>query len=261
MKQKQLYNDISPIWLLLVFEVYMNIAICDENIKNGEYVKEQTIRYLLENNVNANCFAFNNAADIMASEENFDMAILETHFQAVSGIKIGSFLKRKNEAIFLIYIAKDYSYLDDAFDVGAKRYLIKPISESAVYSSLKAAFDFLNEESAECYLKSNGTIKRILKSSIIYLEISGRKTKVVTKSETLTSKMKIQDWQKRLDPSLFASPHKSFVVNLKHISECKRFGGQYYVCMVDNKYIPITRTRKSEFEKAYYKYLKHKNLI
>ena len=237
----------------------MNIAICDENKDIGENIKKQTALFMREKGIESKCFVFETAVELMVSNEIFDIVILDANFSEISNAQISNYLKRQNNAVALIIVADDYSYLNDAFDIGARRYLIKPIDETLL-CALDSVIDYLNNETAECYLENNGAIKRVSKSSIIYLEISGRKTKIVTKNDCFISKMKMHEFQKSLNPALFVSPHKSFFVNMGQISECRRFGGQYYLCMSDNKYIPITRTRKAEFEKAYYQFIENKRL-
>jgi DNA-binding LytR/AlgR family response regulator len=234
----------------------MNIAICEE--KNGELIKNKTVKYMKEKNIAPGCFVFQKAVDLMVSNEIFDILILSSEFSEISA-QISTYLKRHNNEVAIIFTADDYSNLNDAFDIGAIRYLINPIDE-ALSSALDCAINYINTQTTECYLENNGIVKRVSKSSILYLEISGRKTKIVTDKECYYSRFRMQDFQKALNPAQFASPHKSFYVNLGQVTECRRFGGQYYLCMSDNKYIPITRTRKSEFEKAYYKFIENKKL-
>ena len=236
----------------------MNIAICDGNNSSCEYIKSETSRFMSEKGIESNCFIFETAVDLLTSNEFFDVAILNPNFTEINSAQIINFIKRHNNAVALIFIADDYSYLNAAFDVGARRYLIKPVDDEALISALEAAIDYLDRETSECYLEENGTVKRIPKSSIVYLEISGRKTKVVTKNDVFLSKIKMQDFQKSLNLAQFASPHKSFYVNMDQINEFGRLGGQYYIFMSDNKFIPITRARKAEFEKAYFQFLKNK---
>ncbi|MBE6741880.1 MAG: response regulator transcription factor [Ruminococcaceae bacterium] len=236
----------------------MNIAICDKN--NGEQIKNETLCFLDKKDIEGRCFIFKKDVDLLASNEIFDIVILDTDFSDISSAQIINYLKRYNNEAAIIIVSDDYARLNEAFDVGARRYLIKPIDET-FFSALESVIEYLKTETTECYIEDNGTIKRISKSSIIYLEISGRKTKIVTNNECYFSKLKMQDFQKILNPAQFASPHKSFYVNLGQINECLRFGGQYYLCMSDNKYIPITRTRKADFEKTYLQYLKRKNLM
>ena len=239
----------------------MNIAICDENNNFGEFFKNTISRYMLDNNVMANCFVFQSALDLMSSNEIFDVVFFETGFSMANIIQISNFLKRQNEAVALIFISDDYTFLNTAFDLGARRYLVKPINKGMLLDALDTAINYLDKETVECYIDNKGTISKILKSSIIYLEISGRNTNVVTKSDVYTSKTKLQQWQEYLSPAQFAAPHKSYIVNMQQISECRRFSGQYYLCMSDKNYIPITRTRKAEFEKAYFQFLKNKKLM
>ena len=233
----------------------MNIAICDEN--NGDNIKSKTAHYMNKKNIAHSCFVFKSAVDLLVSNETFDIVILCAGFSEIRSAQITGFLKRYNKELAIIFIADDYSYLNDAFDIGAIRYLINPVDDTLI-SALDCAINYLNSETTECYLENNGTIKRVSKSSILYLEISGRKTKIVTDNDCYFSKLKIRDFQKSLNPAQFASPHKSFYVNLGQIVECRRFSGQYYLRMNDNKYIPITRTRKAEFEKAYYQFIENK---
>ena len=218
----------------------MNIAICDKN--SGEHIKEEILRYMKKQDIKNSCVVFKTTLDLMVNSNAFDIVILNAEFSEISNAQICSYLKRFNNEVAIIFIADDYSRLDDAFDVGARRYLVNPIEKT-----LPLALDCAVE-----YLKSK---------TIIYLEISGRKTRIVTNNESFLSNIKMQDLQYSLGAERFASPHKSFCVNMEAISEYRRFGGQYYICMTDNKYIPITRTRKPEFEKAYFEFLKNKNLL
>ena len=236
----------------------MNIAICDKN--NGEQIKHEILRYMKKQDIESICEIFKTPLDLMVSSKAFDIVILNAEFSEISNTQIGSYLKRFNNEVAIIFIADDYSRLDDAFDVGARRYLVNPI-EKTLPLALDCAVEYLKSKTIDCYLENNGTIKRVSKSSIIYLEISGRKTRIVTNNESFLSNIKMQDLQYSLGAERFASPHKSFCVNMEAISEYRRFGGQYYICMTDNKYIPITRTRKPEFEKAYFEFLKNKNLL
>ena len=235
----------------------MNIAICDEH--NGDFIKNITVNYMNKKNITHNCFVFQRAVDLMISNEVFDILILNSAFSDISA-QISSYLKRHNNEVAIIFTSDDYSHLNDAFDIGAIRYLINPVDDTLL-SALDCSINFINNQTTECYLESNGTIKKVSKSSILYLEISGRKTKIVTQNGCYYSKLKMQDFQKSLNPAKFASPHKSFYVNMGQIAECIRFGGQYYLCMSDNKYIPVTRTRKAEFEKAYYQFIENKKLM
>ena len=239
------------------FEVIMNIAICDENNSTGEYIKNQAARFMSEKGIEGNCFFFETAVELLTSNELFDVAVINPGFSGTNNAQIINFIKQHNSAVALIFIADDYSYLNDAFDFGARRYLINP-DDKTLFPALDSVIDYLNNETAECYLEENGTVKRISKSSIVYLEISGRKTKVVTKNGVYMSKNKMQEFQKNLNLEQFASPHKSFYVNMDQIQELGHLGGQYYIYMSDTKFIPITRTRKTEFEKAYFHFLKNK---
>jgi len=255
MKQEQLYLNISPI-AAFDFEVIMNIAICDEH--NGDVIKGITVNYMNKNNIAYNCFVFQRADDLMVSNEVFEILILNSAFSEIS-TQISRYLKRHNNEVAIIFMSDDYARLNYAFDIGAIRYLINPVDDTLL-SALDCAIKYIYDQTTECYLESNGTIKKVSKSSILYLEISGRKTKITTQNGCYYSKLKIQDFQKSLNPKQFASPHKSFYVNLGKIVECRRFGGQYYICMSDNKFIPITRTRKAEFEKVYYQFIADKKI-
>lgn len=238
-------------------EVIMNIAICDKNSSTVEYIKNQTDGFMNETGPKSKFFIFENTVDLLACDSIFDIVFLNPDFAKISNAQIIGFIKRHNNAVAIIFVADDYSYLNEAFDLGVRRYLIKPVDKTLL-SALESAIDYLNNKTAVCYLEDGGTVKRVAKSSILYLEISGRKTKIVTKNDSFISKVKMHELQKLLNPVQFASPHKSFYVNMEQITEYRRFGGQYYIWMGDNNFIPISRTKKAEFEKEYYRFLKNK---
>lgn len=98
------------------------------------------------------------------------------------------------------------------------------------------------------YLKdSNNGIEAVRFCDIIYLEIIGRKIKVITKDNVYFSSRTMSDWYDVLQNFHFALTHKSFIINLDYITYYK----PDHVILDERYYIPISYKKRSSFRKAF----------
>lgn len=226
----------------------MKIAICDKEQEYIEDIENHLNQYFSEHNLHLELFKFSNSTDILNSSKSFDIAILGIEIDETNGIEIGKELQKMNPGTALIYVTAYDHYLDDALNLGVIRFFTKPIDSERFFRGLDFAIEKIDNTEIKFYLydetKGLATVRC---NDIIYIEICGRKTMVVTKNKKYTSRESIKFWHDKLNKSYFEFPHKSFIINTNYITYYSRDR-----IILDEKYdIPIAYSKRAEFKQKF----------
>lgn len=135
-----------------------------------------------------------------------------------------------NAQIFSVYTAPDCKiifvsinpeYFQDVYYVDHLQFLVKPIERKRLDFALgKVAA--LCEKEYVC-LKIRGAIQKILAESILYFEVSGHTTTIHLNDETeQLCYITLKEIERRLNQTIFLRCHRSFIVNMKHVSRYER---------------------------------------
>lgn len=199
----------------------MKIAICDDELSIRQEIKNVLSSYFSDKLINAEIYDFENGEDLLNSEIIFDMAFLDVEMPMLDGIETGKTLKHKHSNIVIFMITAYSDYLDDAFELGAYRFLQKPLDVPRLYRSLDAALLSMSSKDIKLICANNESVV-ISTGSIVYCESYKRKTKIVTTNGEYISKEKIDVWKKMLNELIFYSPHSSFIINFNYIKSFNR---------------------------------------
>lgn len=96
-------------------------------------------------------------------------------------------------------------------DIDAFRFLSKPLDTLRFMDGLNKAVKLIDSTVVEFMLKDGSTVYKIDSDTIVYVEIVGRNTKVVTRDKEYISENSIDYWRKSLDASYFYQVHKSLL--------------------------------------------------
>lgn len=226
----------------------MKLLICDNEEECVKDVDRHVRQFLFEHGTEAEicmCYSSNEA---MENIDYYDIAFLDVEMDGENGLYIGKQLQEINPQIVLIYITAYDHYLDDALDLGTTRFFKKPINSQRFYKGLERAISKLDNTEIKFYLQSNDNGTETIKiSDIIYVEIIGRKTKIVSKNKSLYSNENIKSWKDKLSKSYFISPHNSFIVNTNYITYFQKD----HIILDGKYYVPIAYKKRSEFKRKF----------
>lgn len=222
----------------------MKIAICDDEFKIRKELQEALSVYFTEKLIDAEIFDFESGEDLLSSETAFDMAFLDIEMPTSNGVDTGKKLKQRLPNIVIIMITAYSEYLDDAFDLGAYRFLPKPLEITRLYRSLDAALLSMSSKDIRIICANNESVV-ISTKSIVYCESYKRKTRVVTTNGEYISKENLNSWKEKLNELNFCSPHTSFIINFNYI---KSFNRKSLVLSYLDKSIEISIVPKKQQE-------------
>ena len=185
-------------------------------------------------------------------EENtgkIDIAILDVEMDNINGIEAGYEILERNPDAALIIITSFMQYIDEAFDLRVFRYYEKPVNKDRLFSAL----DKILREDKIYELPVKDGIINIGESRIACIGAYKRKTIITTDAgEEIETNLSIKKWLEILEKNdTFASPHYSFIINLKFVKECT--SESVVVLCKNGKEIPIypSKRKYTDFKRQF----------
>ena len=239
----------------------MKIAVCDDD----KIVREQIISLIRNEFPNAEIVYFETGEDMIKSKEDFVISFLDVQMGEVSGIDVAKHIrevqeKKDREKSIIIFVTGYREYMEDAFDVNAFHYLLKPIDEKKFHDifsrALKEAFAKTEQKKRSVIVKCNGMQKKILLKNIYYIESNNKKVVFHTKDGKIDTYGRMEDWESELG-DLFYRCHRGYLVNLEKITA-------YNVDTIDvinGDSLILARKKYADFIKVYMRYAKGGGIV
>ncbi|HWD87607.1 MAG TPA: LytTR family DNA-binding domain-containing protein [Mucilaginibacter sp.] len=155
-----------------------------------------------------------------------DLMFLDIRMSAINGI---DFLKMLRNPPKVIITTAYREYALDGYDLDIVDYLLKPITFDRFFKAIErylrndhqpasSPVPAITTGPSNIYVKSGYRNIKINTDEILYVESLKDYIKIVTTEDTITGKYRIGDMESELSGKGFLRIHRSFIVNMKHIS-------------------------------------------
>ncbi|MBV1924506.1 MAG: LytTR family DNA-binding domain-containing protein [Flavobacteriaceae bacterium] len=238
-------------------------------IIDDESKARNLLRILIEENCPKITQIFE-ASDLLSGveiikKETPNIVFLDIEMPEHSGLEILNFIEKDVLNFEIIFTTAYSEYAIQAFQLSAIDYLLKPVRPSQIKEAVDKAIQLIGKSQINTRLEelknslnssnfnkiglpvSDG-IKFVSFDDIIMMEADGMYTKISTKTENeiLISKplKHFVDLLKNIPT--FYKPHRSFLINLKYITQYVKSDGGYIV-MDNGKGVSISKEKKEEF--------------
>lgn len=197
--------------------IILNVAICEDSITDA---------YMLKNLVNE---FFKHNVDITIIEgakrfyecnvDNFDVIIMDIMLEeGISGIDVVQQSIVNSCSSTVIFISSNPEFFQDVYYVDHIHFITKPVNKQRFFFALEKAVKIHSKNYITLF--SNGTFKKLDLQQIIYLEASRHNTILYYENDcTEKISISITSLSKELEKYNFIRCHRSFCVNMHHISE------------------------------------------
>ena len=230
----------------------MEIAVCD----NDENIRDDIARLISRQKPEASLHVFDSKDKLLRSGVHFSVVFLDV--KGVSGMEIARELRRREEEwrsprSVLVFITGYREYMEEAFDVMAFYYLLKPIDTDKFSNVLERACKEAegNEAQEERYLmfKASGTTVRLALKEILFIESSGKKVIVHAGSETYEVYGTMEGMEEETGETFYRS-HRGFLVNMAKIASYKA----NTIYLENGQSVLLSRQKYADFVKKYMRY-------
>ena len=150
-----------------------------------------------------------------------DLAFLDIDFagKQYTGLDIAARLRRLRPKAVIIFITNYIEYAPRGYEVGAFRYLLKSELERKLGQYLQEALAQLESDRQMLTIRAEGEPVSIPLHQILYLEANQHTVLVHTTVRDFTTYATLMELEERLESKGFLRIHKSYLVNMAHLSK------------------------------------------
>lgn len=193
------------------------------------------------------------------SNQSFNLLCIDINLGDISGITLAATARKILPKVEIVFATAYNNYAEDAFEVEALYYLLKPFSQKKV----NLMMDKYNKKygSGEIILTDNKISKIPLNidkkivlvdiSSIIYIEAQNKNCIIYTKKDKFIDNTSLKILESKLKFNDFFRIQKSYLINTKYITEIYPwFNNSYCVRMqyFESEVLPVSRNKIKELK-------------
>ncbi|MGG2064908.1 MULTISPECIES: LytR/AlgR family response regulator transcription factor [unclassified Bacillus (in: firmicutes)] len=198
-------------------------------------------------------------------ESKPDLVFLDIQLSDDNGFEIANILKKMKKPPAIVFATAYDQYAIQAFEVDALDYILKPFDEERIVQTIKKFKKRKQHEMAEkqevhvpdvssrmekLALPIDESIVLVNIEDIVYAGLLDGKVIVKTICDTYVTYDTLAILEKKLPQMNFMRVHRSFIVNVNHISEIQPwFNSTYNLIMKEDSKVPVSRTYAKELKK------------
>lgn len=233
-----------------------SIIVCDDDYETNNDIARIVRDFGEKQGYDFRVTQYYDGKELVESLPMFDVLLLDIDMPELNGIDAAKILREKSKWGQIIYVTNYADYSRFAFSVHAFHYLVKPVTEQEIEETLQESLQYLTQKSPSqtfsVELKDNTTF-HIPLEEIYYFENYDRKIKLHYKDGEVVFGGKLKEVYKKLDSSVFAVPHQSFIINMLEIEHIK----DYWIYMKSGESVPLSQKKTTEFKKKYHAFLEN----
>lgn len=238
----------------------MNIAICDDE----EKVRKQIASLIKKQESDVKISSFAKGLDMLSDRKFFDICFLDIEMGDISGIELAKKIRKEQgdsgKRSIIIFVTGFREYMEDAFDVNAFHYLVKPIKEKKFAEVFQRAANEVASasERREKYIivKDGENKKKLLLREIQYIESSDRKVVFHMDNGLTETYARMYDLENELGDSFFRT-HRCYIVNLEKVTAYSANSVQ----VLNGDSIMLAEKKYTDFVKTYLRYAKNGGIV
>ena len=238
----------------------MNIAVCDDDININSQLTDLIKKQCKD--INISCFK--RSEELLSCTDFFDIYFLDIEMGEISGIELAKNIRAGQKDCvkrsIIIFVTAYREYMEEAFDVNAFHYLVKPIKESKFSEVFQRAVKEVRslEERRKQYLiiKDGENRKKLLFSEIQYIESNDRKVVFHTDSGLAETYARMYDLEKELGDTFFRC-HRCYIVNFEKVTAYSVNS----IRVLNGDSIILAEKKYTDFVKAYLRYAKNGGIV
>ena len=226
-----------------------DIAVCDDDAVFAAAFRSQLTQALDGRGIAYDIRLFSDPDALqqdIRDGKRYELLFLDILFaEAERGIRLANSLRDTGCDADIIFMSSSPDFAAASFDASPLHYLIKPVQAE----KLSAALDRFLAKNTPYLLRletNRGYIQTTL-ADVTFFEIFSREIVIhKTNGEKETCVGALKDLQQRLPAYTFVRPHRSYLVNLDHISEIVR----YQIRVTTGETIPVSQKLYTQVQQA-----------
>ncbi len=230
----------------------MNIGI----LEYDESIRNQLMEAVSNECPNAKVISWDKEEELKQTIKSgavFKILFLTLEKEAKNIINYSKRLQDRNPELKIIYLSELNESIFEVFKADPTYVLCKPLDMNHVKESIRKALQELKQAGGRVFTIINKQgIFTVPYVNIYYVESDKRKLNIYGEEGLVKSiNLKISDFLTYEHGDSFLQCHKSYAVNLRHISQLEK----YSIILKNGKELPISQSRYADTKADYVRYL------
>ncbi|MDT8715359.1 response regulator transcription factor [Clostridium sp. 19966] len=232
----------------------MKIAICDDEAVQIKYI-ENLVKVWSKEKADTCCIeGIYSAEEFLFKYEDgnpFDLIILDIQMKDINGIELAKKIRFTDKNVKIIFLTGVKDYVFDGYEVGAARYILKPLKENEFFQLLDAIMEEITNNPDNYFVFSYlGENMKLSYKDIIKIEVQGHYINMLTVDKEYTWKESLLKMVEKLKDKGFVLANRSALVNVMHIDRITK--EECILCK--NIIVPISKRSYKEVNQAFIAY-------
>lgn len=230
----------------------MKIAVCDDDQRDLKLLESYCRQFDPE--IPVAMFSSGEALLEAYRKDFYDLVFLDIELGRLNGLEAGKRLAGMSPKPIIVFTTHSSSYAVRGYGI-AMRYLTKPIAYDTFSAVMKLALEQILPR--KIIIISNGIQRIVPIGEILYFEVLRHQLFVHLKSgESLSMRRTLAEVIEQIPCGPFAQPHKSYYINMEYVDRLT----QQNITMTNGDLIPISRSRKNNFQLRLNEYMEGNRL-
>lgn len=227
------------------------IAIVDDEQNDSALLSARVETYCQKNDIASQIRVFRDGFDFIRAIEHYDIVFMDIRMEKLDGLETARLLRKINKDACLIFVTNMAQFAIKGYEVDALDFIIKPVTMASITYVLDKAMRRLQESTnTTLSLKTSKGTVNISAGDITYVEVFDHNLVYHTTKGDYTVRGRLSDVREKLDPTRYVLCNRSFVVNLRYVSNL----GSDYLTIGDTK-ISISKSHRKELMKRFSSFL------
>lgn len=226
----------------------MKIAVCDDE----KVFIEKIYRCLWEQN-DCSVECFDSPLTVLQKYregERYDVLLLDILMEPLNGIELAKKIREYDKKIIIVFLTVTLEYAPAGYEVNAFRYLLKPVAEEKIVSTIKEIREKIRA-SYTIQVRTPECSMIVHAEELHYVEADNKESILYYMDDAITVRRSLSEMEELLPTRLFFRVHRKYVVNLSRVRE---FDDRKLTldCGIT---LPLSRRRSAEFCMMINKYI------
>jgi DNA-binding LytR/AlgR family response regulator len=231
--------------------VSVSIAVCEDEPN----IRKEIAALITSHSGDYSLACYSSADALLNTGEEYDIYILDIQMPGMSGMRLAEQIRSRREypGPVIIFVTALREHMQEAFDVQAYHFLLKPIDDDKFHTVLAGAVaESLKRNRRESIVvKQNGVAHTIPLDDILFVESLRKQIAIHTRTGVLEAYGKIGELAETLEASnMFFRCHRCYIVNMERIA---KFSTKT-LTITNGQEIFLAREKYQAFVKAYAQY-------
>lgn len=182
-------------------------------------------------------------------QDYYDIYFLDIELAegSMDGYQLAQEIRRREPAVVLIFLSSHDEYACEAFEVGALRFLRKPVVEEKFAEAFGKAVDMVLAGNEDFVYKQDKVLKKVKVKEILYFSVEGKEITIkLINGEERKFKGSLKEVARKLRYHSFAQCYKSLYVQLEYVG----YIGKTEIELSSGEKLPLSRKYKKTFGEA-----------